>query len=103
MIHPYNITINSQVIAGKNLTLLKGCTIGNIKGDNGGAPIIGNDVYIGLNSTVIGNIKIGNDVLIAANSFVNFDVPDHSIVIGNPGVVHRKDRATELYITNRIK
>lgn len=103
MIHPYNITINSQVTAGKNLTLLKGCTIGNIKGNNGGAPTIGDDVYIGLNSTVIGNITIGDDVLIAANSFVNFDVPSHSVVLGNPGIVHSKYGATALYINNRIE
>ena len=44
-----------------------------------------------LNSTVVGNIKIGNNVLIAPNSFVNFDVPDNSVVIGNPAVIHKKE------------
>ena len=51
----------------------------------------------------MGNIRIGNDVLIAANSFVNFDVPDHSIVIGNPGVVHHRNNATEGYISFIVK
>ena len=37
---------------------------------------------VGANAMVCGNIRIGNDVMIVANSFVNFDVPDHSIVIG---------------------
>ena len=46
------------------------------------------------NSTVVGNITIGNDVLIAPNTFVNFDVPDHSIVIGNPASIHHKENAT---------
>ena len=46
------------------------------------------------NSTVVGKIKIGNDVLIAPNTFVNFDVPDHSIVIGNPARVIHRDNAT---------
>lgn len=32
-------------------------------------------------------MKIGNDVLIAPGAFVNFDVPDNSIVIGNPGMI----------------
>ena len=41
--------------------------------------------------------------MIAPNSFVNFDVPDHSIVIGNPGVIHRKENATEGYIGFLIK
>lgn len=56
------------------------------------------ELSIGINSTIVGNIVIGNDVMIASNSFVNFDVPDHSIVVGNPGVIHRKDNATDKYI-----
>ena len=102
MIHPYSITINSKATIGKNFTILKGATIGNTKGKKTGTPIIGNNVYIGLNAVVVGNIKVGNNVLIAGNSFVNFDVPDNSIVIGNPGVVHRKSDATNEYITNKI-
>lgn len=102
-IHPIGITINSKAIIGKNLTMLKGSTIGNCKrGELEGAPVIGDNVYIGLNSTVVGNIKIGNDVMICANTFVNFDVPDHSIVLGSPGIVHHKDWATEGYIINQI-
>lgn len=103
MIHPTQITINSQAKIGKNLTMLKGATIGNIKsGKKMGAPHIGNNVYIGLNSSVVGGIEIGDDVLIAANTFVNFDVPSHSIVIGSPGVIHRKNDATVDYIVNPI-
>lgn len=37
-----------------------------------------------------GGGKIGNRVLIAANSFVDFDVPDDSLVLGNPGVIKGK-------------
>lgn len=33
---------------------------------------------------------MGNDVLIALGAFVNFDVPDNSIVIGNPGKIITK-------------
>lgn len=38
-----------------------------------------------------GGVKIGNNVLIAPNAFVNFDVPDNSIVIGNPGKIIKRD------------
>ena len=103
LIHPRNITFNGKVVAGKNLTMLKGSTIGNTHGVKGGCPIIGDNVYIGLNATVVGNIHIGNDVLICANSFVNFDVPDHSLVIGCPGVIHHKGDATGLYIQNPVQ
>ena len=85
--HPYNITVGEDAVLGKNVNLNKGCTIGRTNGDKGGSPIIGDNVYIGINAAVVGKIHIGHDVMIAANSFVNFDVPDHSIVLGNPAVI----------------
>lgn len=97
--HPYNITVASGVKIGNNVNIYKGCTIGREnRGTRVGSPTIGNYVYIGINATVIGNITIGNDVMIAPNSFVNFDVPDHSIVVGNPAEIHYKEKATEGYI-----
>mgnify|MGYP000195280043 CR=1 FL=1 len=102
--HPYNITIGGGVQLGNNVNLHKGCTIGREnRGKREGVPTIGDNVAIGINATVIGNISIGSDVMIAPNSFVNFDVPDHSIVIGNPGVIHRKENATEGYIAFCVK
>ena len=67
-----------------------------------GAPIIGNEVWIGVNSTIVGKIKIGDDVLIAPNSYINCDIPSHSIVIGNPCKVYNKNDSTEGYINNRV-
>lgn len=97
--HPYNITVNSAVEIGNYCSLHKGCTIGaENRGKRQGAPVLGDYVYVGINATIIGNVRIGNDVMIAPNSFVNFDVPDHSIVIGNPGAIHYKENATEGYI-----
>lgn len=55
-----------------------------------GCPTIGNNVTICMNSSVVGGITIGNDVVIAANSFVDFDVPDGSVVVGSPGVIHKR-------------
>ena len=102
--HPYNITVGGGVKIGDNVNLHKGCTIGREnRGKREGVPTIGDNVAIGINATVIGNIHIGNDVMIASNSFVNFDVPDHSIVIGNPGVIHHKENATEGYIAFCVK
>lgn len=102
MIHPRNITINSKVVIGKNLTILKGATIGSqLRGKNEGSPTIGNNVYIGINAVVVGRITVGNNVLIAANSYVNFDVPDNSIVIGSPGVIHL-GKGADVYIRNKI-
>lgn len=101
--HPYNITVAAGVKIGDNVNLHKGCTIGREnRGRREGVPTIGNCVAIGINSTIVGKIHIGDDVLIAPNSFVNFDVPSHSVVVGNPGVIHHKDDATKDYIRFRV-
>ena len=97
--HPYNITIGDGVVFGSNVNIHKGATVGvENRGRRQGSPRIGNNVYIGINATITGNIEIGDDVMIAAGAFVNFDVPPHSIVLGNPGVIHHRENATEGYI-----
>ena len=98
MVHPYNITINENAIVGENVNMYKGSTIGISAGKRHGVPSIGNKVQIGINSTVIGKIHIGNDVLIAPNTLVNFDVPSHSVVIGNPAKIIHKENATRDYV-----
>ena len=99
--HPYNITINYNVVIGNNCNIHKGVTLGQEnRGDRKGSPTIGNNVWIGVNATIVGKIKIGDDVLIAPNSFINFDVPDHSIVFGNPAIVKHCEHATEGYINS---
>lgn len=82
----------------------KGVTIGaENRGKRKGTPVIGNNVWIGINATIVGKITIGNDVLIAPNTLVNFDVPDHSIVVGCPGIIKSVPNATEGYINNAVK
>lgn len=101
-IHPYDIALNSESVIGDNCTILKGATVGNSKTGKVGAPIIGKNVYIGPNASIVGHVTVGDNVLIAANAFVNFDVPDNSVVIGNPGVIHHKENASASYIVNSI-
>lgn len=43
-------------------------------------PTIGDEIWIGVNATIVGRINVGDDVLIAPNSFVNCDIPSHSVV-----------------------
>lgn len=97
--HPYNITVGKEVVLGDYCSLHKGCTIGaENRGKRKGSPILGRRVYVGINATIVGNIQVGDDVLIAPNSYVNMDIPSHSIVIGNPAVVKYKENSTEGYI-----
>lgn len=101
--HPYCITINSAAILGKNCNIHKGVTIGQEnRGKRKGTPTIGDNVWIGINSTIVGKIKIGDDVLIAPNTYVNTDVPSHSIVLGNPCIIKNRPNATEGYINNQV-
>lgn len=101
--HPYNITINPNCVIGHNCDIHKGCLLGRSnRGTKKGCPIIGDDVWIGPNVVIVGNITIGDDVLIAPNSFVNVDVPSHSVVIGNPCIIKPSDWATKDYINNRV-
>lgn len=97
--HAFGITVNGSAVIGNNVNLHKGVTIGmENRGKRWGAPQIGNNVYIGINATIVGNVSIGNNVMIAPNSFVNIDVPDDSIVLGNPAVIVRKENATQNYV-----
>ncbi len=101
--HFGSIIINSSAIIGDNCNVNQGVTIGaENRGERKGVPIIGNKVWIGANSVVVGKIVIGNNVLIAPLSYVNFDVPSNSIVIGNPAKIISRDDATIDYICNCV-
>lgn len=101
--HSGRIIINPATVLGKNINISTGVVIGQEnRGKRKGVPVIGNNVWIGANSVIVGNIKIGDDVLIAPLSFVNFNVPSHSVVIGNPAKIIAKDNATDQYINNKI-
>lgn len=97
--HVGGIVVNPDTIIGDDVVIFNGVTLGaERRGNRAGSPIIGNNVYLGPNSAIVGHVHIGNDVLIAPNSFINFDVPDHSVVLGCPGKIFHKDNATEGYI-----
>ena len=79
--HPYCITINPRAVLGRNINLHKGVTIGEEhRGARAGCPILGDNIWVGVNATIVGKIKIGNDVLIASNSFVNCDILWSSVI-----------------------
>lgn len=54
------------------------------------APIvIGRNVWIGANATILPGVRIGDDAVVAAASVVTKDVPDRTIVVGSPARVVR--------------
>ena len=56
-----------------------------LKGDT----IVGNDVWIGQNVTVMPGVHIGDGAIIAANSVVTKDIPENMIAVGTPAKVVR--------------
>lgn len=97
--HPSAIVVQKDAKIGENCLLFKGVSIGSIRGGKReGVPTIEDRVVVCANAVIFGRVTIGHDTLIAANAFVDFDVPPHSLVIGNPGVIHRKEFASKAYL-----
>ena len=101
--HAFGITVNPNAVIGRNCNMHKGVTIGQEnRGKRKGAPVLGDCVWLGVNSTIVGGVRLGNDVLVAPNTYVNCDVPSHSIVIGHPCKIISRDGATDGYVNNRV-
>lgn len=101
--HLGRVIIHPEAKIGKNVNVATGVTIGaENRGKRKGAPTIGNNCWIGTNAVIVGNVTIGDDVLISPLSYVNFNVPSHSIVIGNPARIICRENATEHYVCNRV-
>ncbi len=79
--HGYAVVINKFVVAGDDLTIRHGVTIGN-RGNSLACPVIGNGVELGANVVIVGDITIGNNVAIGAGSVVLDSVPDNALVVG---------------------
>ncbi|WP_232224054.1 serine O-acetyltransferase [Gillisia sp. CAL575] len=96
--HFGGIIINSQSVIGNNCNISQGVTVGvSGVGKYRGVPIIGNNVYIGANAVIAGNVKIGDNVVIGANSLVTSSVEKNTTVLGVPAV-KVSDNNSDLYI-----
>jgi acetyltransferase-like isoleucine patch superfamily enzyme len=83
-----------QVIIGDNCHITYGCVIlshdyaarilGKEKDPEAGKVIIGNNVFIGVNSVILPNVTIGDNSIIGAGSVVNCDIPPKVVAAGNP-------------------
>ncbi|MDE5807477.1 MAG: serine acetyltransferase [Muribaculaceae bacterium] len=81
--HPYSTILNAESI-GDNFSCIHLTTIGK---HDGKRPVIGNNVTLGANVNIIGDVKIGNNVIVGAGSVVVKSVPDNCVVAGVPAKV----------------
>jgi len=79
--HYGTIIVNNAAKVGPNCRI-QACTNIGSSGGNKEAPIIGENVYIGPGAKIYGNITIGNNIAIAANSSVNRSFEEDNILIG---------------------
>lgn len=85
------IFVTDKSTIGKNVTILHNVTIGLKDWSGSGAPIIGDNVFIGAGAKIIGPVKIGNNVKIGANAIVVEDIPNNATVVMNkPRVIIKK-------------
>lgn len=83
--HQDGVIIHGQVEIGDDVHLRQNVTLGNRRPDKPfDAPKIGNGCSIGVGACVLGNVTLGNNVTVGANSVVLEDVPDNTTVVGAP-------------------
>lgn len=108
--HFGSVVVAAGVKSGKNIHIFQNVTLGRSAfGEKLGVPVLGNNVVIYSGSVVVGNIHIGNDVIVGANSVVTKDIPDNCIVAGNPARIicddmksKIGDKAYSIYFPNKI-
>ena len=85
---------------GNNVEITSGCVIlthgydwsvfktlyGDVMGSAGKVKI-GNNVFVGVNTTILKDVIIGSNVVIGANSLINKNIPDNVVVAGNPAKI----------------
>ncbi|WP_370873974.1 serine O-acetyltransferase [Arthrobacter bambusae] len=93
LFHPTGTVIGPGVVIGIGCQIQQGVTIGNsgrkIHADDDW-PVLGDNVYLGAGSRVIGSLTIGNNVAVGANAVVLHDIAENSSAVGVPAVQRRK-------------
>jgi serine O-acetyltransferase len=95
--HGMGVVIGATAVVGDDVMLYHGVTLGGRSLARGTKrhPTVGDRVTIGAGARVLGNIEIGDDVQIGANSVVVKDVPAGAVATGIPARVRFPERVDE--------
>lgn len=90
--HGMGVVIGETAIVGNDVTLYQGVTLGGTGKEKGKRhPTLLDNVFVGNNANILGNIVIGENSRVGAGSVVLRDVPPNSTVVGVPAhVVYRE-------------
>ena len=90
---PEKITVGENSIIGYNTTILAHEYL--IREYRLGEIVIGNEVMIGANVTILPGVKIGDGATVSAGTLVHRDVPSGAFVGGNPmRIIYTKEQMT---------
>ena len=100
--HAIGVVIGATAIVEDDVLIYQGVTLGGVSLDKGKRhPTIKSNVIIGSGAKVLGNITIGKNSKIGANSVVVCDVPKNSTAVGVPAkIIKRDDRHSKLAHNN---
>lgn len=88
VLHGQGLVVNSNTKIGSNVSLKQNTTIGN-SNSGGESPVLRDNVNVGANCVIIGNITVGSNSTLGAGAVVVKDVPEGSVVVGNPARIIR--------------
>lgn len=102
--HGIGVVIGETAIIEDDVLIYQGVTLGGVSLDRGVKrhPTIRRGAVIGGGAKVLGNIIIGEDAKIGANSVVVRDVPDNSTAVGIPAHVIEKGRDKDPHSHNKL-
>lgn len=89
-----SVFISKDAVIGKNAVIFQQTTIGSnhLPGTkHPGAPVIGEDVYIGAGAKIVGGVTVGDHCRIGANAVVYRDMPPHSVAVCAPTQIIQKE------------
>jgi serine O-acetyltransferase len=90
--HGMGVVIGETAIVGNDVTLYQGVTLGGTGKEKGKRhPTLCDNVFVGNNSNILGNITVGENSRVGAGSVVLRDVPPNSTVVGVPAHVVYRD------------